>query len=82
MKTLEASQLRSGISEALNNVAFGGQRIAIKRYGKPVAFLVSAEDIEMLDAMEDRFDVEMAKKSLREKGSVPWSRVKKKLGLK
>ncbi len=82
MKTLEASQLRQGISDAMNTVAYTGQRISIRRHGKPVAVLVSVEDGEILEAMEDRFDVAAAKKALKEKGNIPWATVKKQLGLK
>ncbi|MGO8751504.1 MAG: type II toxin-antitoxin system Phd/YefM family antitoxin [Thermoguttaceae bacterium] len=82
MKILEASQLRQGISDAMNTVAYTGQRISIRRHGKPVAFLVSVEDGEMLGAMEDRFDLAAANKALKEKGNIPWAEVKKQLGLK
>ena len=50
MKTLEASQLREGISDAMNTVAYTGERISIRRHGKPVAVLVSVEDAAMLEA--------------------------------
>ena len=82
MKTLEASQLRQGVSDALNTVAYTGQRISIRRHGKPVAVLVSVEDAAVLDALEDRLDVAAAKKALKEEGSIPWAQVKKRLGLK
>ena len=81
MKTLEASTLRQGISDALNTVAYTGERISIRRHGKPVAVLVSVEDAAMLDALEDRLDVAEAKKALKEKGSLPWAEIKKRLGL-
>jgi prevent-host-death family protein len=82
MKTLEASQLRQEISDALNTVAYSGQRIAINRHGKRVAVLIPVDDLALLEAMEDRIDLALAKKALKEKGSIPWSRVKKELGLK
>ena len=81
MKTLEASTLRQGISDALNTVAYTGERIRIRRHGKLVAVLVSVEDAAMLDAIEARLDVAEAKKALKEKGSLPWAEVKKRLGL-
>ena len=81
MKTIEASQLRQGFSDALNTVAYAGERIAINRHGKRVAVLVPVDDLAMLEALEDRFDVALAKKALKEKGAIPWSRAKKKLGL-
>jgi prevent-host-death family protein len=81
LKTLEASQLRRGISDAINSVAYTGERISIRRHGKAVAVLVPVEDAAMLEAMEDRFDLIAAKKALKEKGSIPWTEVKKRLRL-
>jgi prevent-host-death family protein len=81
MKTIEASQLRQEISDALNTVAFAGERIAINRHGKRVAVLVSVEDLKLLEAWEEQQDVKLAKKALKEKVSVPWTQAKKKLGL-
>jgi prevent-host-death family protein len=82
MKTLEASQLRQGISDAMNTVAYTGQRISIRRHGKPVAVLVPVEDAAVLEAMEDRLDLAAAKKALKEKGNIPWAEIKRRLGLK
>jgi prevent-host-death family protein len=82
MKTLEASELRQQFSDALNTVAYAGQRIAIKRHGKRVAVLVPVEDLALLEAIEDRMDLAAARKALKEKGRIPWAEVKKELGLK
>jgi prevent-host-death family protein len=82
MKTLEASQLRQEISDALNTVAYSGKRIAINRHGKRVAVLVTVDDLALLEAVEERVDLALAKKALKEKGSIPWERIKKELGLK
>jgi prevent-host-death family protein len=82
MKTLEASELRQQIADALNTVAYAGQRITIKRHGKVVAVLVPVEDLALLEAIEDRIDLAAARKALKEKGQIPWAKVKKELGLK
>lgn len=82
MKTLEASELRQQIADALNTVAYAGQRIVINRHGKRVAVLVPVEDLALLEAIEDRVDLAAAKKALKEKGRIPWADVKKELGLK
>ena len=81
MKSFDASQLRQEIADALNTVAFGGERIAINRHGKRVAVLVPVDDLELLEAMEDRVDLALAKKALQEKGRIPWAQAKKDLGL-
>jgi hypothetical protein len=42
------------------------------------------EDMELLAALEDRMDLDEARKALKEagrKGSVPWAKVKTELGL-
>jgi prevent-host-death family protein len=81
MKSLDASELRQQIADALNTVAYAGERIAIKRHGKRIAVLVPVDDLELLEAMEDRVDLALAKKALKEKGRIPWERAKKELGL-
>jgi len=43
---------------------------------------VSVEDAALLDAIEVRLDLTEAKKALKEKGSIPWAEVKKRLGRK
>jgi prevent-host-death family protein len=42
-------EARARLAELLNRVAFGGERILIERHGKPVAGLVSADEVKRLD---------------------------------
>lgn len=81
MKSLDASELRQQIADALNTVAYSGERIVINRHGTRVAVLVPVDDLELLEAIEDRVDLALAKKALKEKGRVPWPQAKKSLGL-
>ena len=81
MPTLEASDVRQELSNTLNRVAFAGERVVINRHGKQVAALVSVEDLEFLLAAEQQIDLAAAKKALKEKGSIPWAELKRKLGL-
>ena len=78
---LPVSELRSGFSDAISRVAFGRDRIIIDRNGKHVAALVSLQDIELLQAIEDQLDMEDAEKALKERGSVSLEDAKAKLGL-
>ena len=82
MTHLTASQVREELAAALNKVAFGGERIVLQRNNKDVAALVSIEDLSLLRAHEDKLDLEEMKKALHEPGaSIPWTDVKKELGI-
>jgi len=65
MNRLSASEVRKRFSEAVSQAAFGGERIIIERSGKPLAALVSIEDLEALVALEDLMDVEEARRRLQ-----------------
>jgi len=81
MTRLTASQLREDLANALNKVAFGGERIVLQRNNKDVAALVSIEDLSILRALEDRLDLDEMKKAMDEPGAnIPWEDVKKELG--
>ena len=57
------------------------ERTILYRDGKPVAAIVPADDAAYLEELEDRIDMEEAKKALAEPETIPWEEVKKKLGL-
>jgi mRNA interferase RelE/StbE len=65
----------------LNRVRYQGERVVVERRGKGVAALVPVEDLELLQALEDRIDLAAARKALREPGRIPWEKVKQDLGL-
>jgi len=82
MITLAATELRDHISETINRVAYQGDRIALQRHGKPVAALVSIEDLELLEALEAKMDLAAARRALKEPGrNTSWAAVKAELGL-
>ncbi len=78
---LTASKLREGLADALNRVAYSGERILLQRRGKDIAALVSKEDLALLEALEERSDILAALKALEEPGTVPWEKVKEDLEL-
>ncbi len=82
MTKVAATKLRITISGLLDRVVHHGERVAVERYGKPVAALVSPEDLELLEAIEDRMDIEAARKALREPGRRSWDEVKAELALR
>jgi prevent-host-death family protein len=66
MTTLSIAEARNNLAEAINRVSYGGERVLFARRGKPVAALVSAEDLALLERMEDAEDIRAARKALRE----------------
>lgn len=80
----QASKVREEFSDILNRVAYRRDRIVLERHGRAVAALVPVEDLELLEELEDRLDLEDARAALAEakrQGTRPWERIKAALGL-
>ena len=77
---LTASASRQNFSDIVNRAAYRGERTIVHRRKKPVAAVVPMEDLEFLEAVEDRMDIEEARKRLHEP-TIPWSKIKKQLGI-
>jgi len=81
MTTIQVSQLRSDLSNVANKVAYAGQRICVERNHKPLFALVPFDDMQLLERLEDRMDIELAKEALKRGKFIDWKDVKKELGL-
>jgi len=84
MTRVKASEARNDFATTLNRVAFGKNRVVLHRRGKDLAAIVPMEDLELLQKLEDRLDLEAARAALKEasrKGTIPWEKIKKNLGL-
>ena len=81
MTTVSITSLREGISDIASKVMYTGERFCIERSGKPACALISIEDLELLEALEDKIDIKAAKKALKRNDFVDWEEAKKELGL-
>lgn len=81
MTILSITEAREHLSDWADRVAFKGERLCVKRNGKPVFAMVSVEDMKLLEAIEEKIDIEEATKALRRNKFTSWSQAKKKLGL-
>ena len=82
MTRLAASEARLQFAEVVNQVAFGGERVVLHRHGKDVAAIVSVSDLELLEQLENRVDLDAARDALKETAPrVKWSKLKKELDL-
>ena len=79
MTKVSATSVRDSFSETLDRVASKGDRIILERHGKPVAALVSVDDLQLLEELEDRFDVEAVRAAREEPGDVPYEDVRRKV---
>lgn len=86
MTVLDVTQVRDEFAETVNRASYGRERIAIRRRGKVIAAVVSADDLKLLEQLSMLQDVEDVKQALADaaaKGERPilWEKAKKRLGL-
>ncbi len=80
--TITTADARKNFADIVNKVAYGKEPIVLTRRGKEVAALVSMDELELLQQIEDYIDIEDAKRALEEPGAnVSAKDVWKQLGL-
>ncbi|SMO43364.1 type II toxin-antitoxin system Phd/YefM family antitoxin [Gracilimonas mengyeensis] len=81
VKTVNSASARKSFSELLNESGYGGKRIVVTRKGKAIAAMVSIQDLEAIQALEDNKDASEAKRILEDAESefIPWEQAKKEL---
>jgi len=79
---ISTADARKNFADIVNKVAYGDEPVILTRRGQSVAALVSMAEFELLQQIEDRMDIEDAKKALSELGdNIPAENVWKQLGL-
>lgn len=84
MAQVNTVNARAQFSDIINRAAFGKERVTLTRRGKEIVAVVPIEDVKLLEALEDRIDLEEARAALAEskkKGTVSWDKIKKELGI-
>ena len=84
MTRIRATRVRNDFAETINRVAYQGERIILERRGKPMAAVVPIEDLELLQDLENRMDLDEARAALadaKKHGTVSWDKIKADLGL-
>lgn len=80
MIRLPASRAREKLSEIVNEVAFGNERMILQRHGRDMVAVISAEDLKRFEELEDRSDLlEMDEVLARREAPLAWGRVKSEL---
>ena len=88
---LDATKARDAWADTLNRVAYGKERLILQRRGKPIAAVVSIDDLRILERlieqMADRLEKDIDREELEsrladpDETPEPWEEVKAKLGL-
>lgn len=84
MGSVSVTEAREIFSDLLNRVVYAGERVVLERRGKPLATIVSMDDLRLLETLEDELDVKAAEAVLtapENREAVPWEKVKTELGL-
>ena len=73
-------------TDAFNRVVYRGDRIRVDHRNGESVYIISKDDLALLEAIEDRLDIEAAKEALTDmkvkgKKPIPWDKIKKELGL-
>ncbi len=61
-----ASSVRQNLSKIIDLVRVEGGRILVTQHGRRVAAVISVEDLELLQVLEDRMDVAEARRQMKE----------------
>ncbi|HEX6011169.1 MAG TPA: type II toxin-antitoxin system Phd/YefM family antitoxin [Geminicoccaceae bacterium] len=72
---LPITEARDRLAELVNRDAYDKERLVLGRHGKAMVALVPVEYLEALEAMEDRIDLEEARKALAEWEADPGSAI-------
>ncbi|MCK5543376.1 MAG: type II toxin-antitoxin system Phd/YefM family antitoxin [Desulfobacterales bacterium] len=79
---ISTAEARKNFADIVNKVAYGKESIVLTRRGQEVAALISIDELELLQQIEDYIDIEDAKKALQDPGeNIPAEEVWKQLGL-
>ena len=84
MATVTVADAKNHFSDLLRRAEYGGERVIVERHGKPVAVIVSTDDLKRLESLEDVADVRDADRAVKEAathGTIPLDEVLRKYGL-
>ncbi len=82
--SITITALRDELSETINRVKYRNERVSICRRDEKVAAVVSIEDVELLEQIEELIDLRTALAALREverEGTISLADFRKELGV-
>ena len=76
---MTVSELGAHVGDTLRRVRRQRERVVVEDEGKPIAAVIPIEDLDLLEALEDRYDIDEADRAEAESAgqpTVPWRQVK------
>ena len=67
-ETVSTAEARKKLADIVNKVAYGKEPVVLTRRGEEIAALISMEELELLQLIEDYIDIEDARKALAAPG--------------
>ncbi len=82
LNTVSTADARKKLAEIVNKVAYGKEPVVLTRRGEKIAALISMQELELLNLIEDHIDIEDARKALEgQGGNISAEKFWKELGL-
>ena len=84
MTNISVTQLRGQIADVINSVGIKGERVILRRNKKDIVAMIPISDLEILELIEDKLDVDEIIKAMKEdegKELISWEVIKVKHGL-
>ncbi|MFB0620513.1 type II toxin-antitoxin system Phd/YefM family antitoxin [Streptomyces sp. AGS-58] len=78
---IPVTQARAELADLINRVVYGGERVVVTRHGKPLVALVSAADLERLDALDEPDGERIVSSVSRVGESGPGGREQRRFGI-
>ncbi|QFQ95758.1 type II toxin-antitoxin system Phd/YefM family antitoxin [Streptomyces phaeolivaceus] len=78
---IPVTQARAELADLINRVVYGGERVVVTRHGKPLVALVSAADLEQLEALQEPADEPVISAVSRVREVTPATREQQRFGI-
>ncbi len=85
MTKVSSVEAREQFSDVINRAAYGKERVVLTRRGKDLVGVVPIEDVRMLEALEERMELQQVRDALADydiHGGVKWEQVKDEMRAK
>lgn len=83
MTRMGVSDARDHLSEVVDRARYTQERVVLTKRGREVGAIISIDDLNLLEMLEDQLDIKEARQALEESQGerISYDQVRKKLGL-